>query len=671
MNKTPLLELLFFNPIARKQTTLFFAIVVCLFAMVQTISAQPKHKPISSLSLSPYAYLNQMQQAYPNAKAIFTLKRKTIKIGLEKNDSLSIVAENHFEMLHLKNKSEQYATESVPFSKFNQILNINAYTQVYENSKPKKIKVQEKDYVTSSIISKNWFYDDYKEKTFLFPAVAPGALTVLNYKEVIKEPRFLGVFYLNSYVPVEKSEYVLVVHKDIKIAYKLYHTQDINLTFSKKKVGEQIVYTWRANKLAEYKIEKNAPSLSYYEPHIIVYISEVKKKPLLASTNNLYQWYHTLTKDVNKEVLTEMQVLVDTLVKDKPTDREKAKAIFQWVQNHVKYIAIEDGLSGFIPKSASEVFKNRHGDCKDMSSIIVTMLKIANIPAHLTWIGTRKLPYTYNDVPTPMVDNHMIATAKIEGENIFLDATDSYLPFGMPTAMIQGKEAMIGIDSLHYEIATVPVVKSEENTLIDTSYIDIVGENIKASGRMLLTGYYKANAGLDILEKKKEEQKNNLIQLLGCDYLHPEVNQLAYYLAENNDQQIDITYSFFIEKHAKTTGKEIFLNLHLDRKWQYEMIDLGKRKTDREIEYNFNDSRCYVVNVPKGYKIEFIPPNSSFQNEKFGFSIEYEIKENQIIMTKKMYCNVLFITSKDFHSWNEMIKSLDIAYRNSIKIVSN
>ncbi|SFE56918.1 DUF3857 domain-containing protein [Thermoflexibacter ruber] len=669
MNRTPLLIWLFSESIKGKQTMLFFLIVVCLWAITHPISGQPK--PINSPNVSHHAYLNQMQKTYPNAKAIFTLKRKTINIGFEKNDSISIVAENRFEMLHLKNKSEQYATESVPFSKFNQILNINAYTQVYENSKLKRIKVQEKDYVTSSIVSKNWFYDDYKEKTFLFPAVAPGALTVLNYKEVIKEPRFLGVFYLNSYVPVEKSEYVLVVHKDIKIAYKLYGTQGVNVNFTKKKVGEQIIYTWRADKLAEYKIEKDAPSLSYYEPHIIAYITEIKKKPLLANANSLYQWYYSLTKDVNKEVLAEMQVLVDTLVKDKPTDREKAKTIFQWVQNHIKYIAIEDGLSGFIPKSASEVFKNRHGDCKDMSSIIVTMLKMANIPAYLTWIGTRKLPYTYYDVPTPMVDNHMIATAKIDGENIFLDATDSYLPFNMPTAMIQGKEAMIGIDSLHYEIATVPVVKSEENVLIDTSYVDIVGENIKAKGKMLLTGYYKSNAGLDILEKKKEEQKNNLVRLLGCDYLHPEVGQITYYLAEENDQQIDIAYDFLVEKHTKIAGKEIFLNLHLDRKWQYEMIDIGKRKTDREIEYKFNDVRCYVVNVPKDCKIEFIPPNSSFQNEKFGFSIEYAVKENQLIMTKKMYCNVLFITSKDFHLWNEMIKSLDIAYRNSVKIVNH
>ncbi|MCU0393478.1 MAG: DUF3857 domain-containing protein, partial [Thermoflexibacter sp.] len=537
-----------------------------------------------------------------------------------------------------------------------------------ENGKTKKIKVQEKDYITSSVLSRNWFYDDYKERSFLFPAIEPGALTVLNYKEIIKEPRFLGVFYLNSYVPVQKSEYTLVVNKNIKIAYKLFGTQNIKVNFTKKKIDDKVIYSWQASQLPEYNTAKDAPSLSYYEPHIVVYITEVNGKQMLASPSSLYDWYYSLTKDVNKKLLKEIQTLVDTLVKDKSSEKEKAKTIFHWVQNNIKYIAIEDGLSGFVPRSASEVFNNRHGDCKDMSSLIVTMLKMAEIPAYLTWVGTRKLPYSYFDVPTPMVDNHMIATAKIDGKNVFMDATDNYLPFEMPTAMIQGKEALIGLDSAKYEITTIPIIESEANKMLDSCVLEIDKEDIKAKGQMRLTGYYKSNTGLDILEKRTEEQKSHLIQLLGNEYLHPELHQFSYHLAESDDQQLGINYTFGVGKHCKVAKNEIFINLHLDRKWQNEIIDVVKRKIDREIEYKFNEIRCYVVNIPKDYNITFIPPNSSFQHEKFGFSIRYEVKNNQIIMTKQMYCNTLFIKYKDFELWNEMVKTLDIAYRNSIKL---
>lgn len=613
--------------------------------------------------------LQQMQATFPNAKAIFTLKKKILTIDLDKNDTVRVTAENRFEMLHLRHKSEQFATESIPFSKFNQILSIDAYTMVNEDGKTKAIKAE--DFVTGSIISKHWFYDDYKEKTFIFPSIEPGVTTVLEYKEAIKEPRFLGVFYLNSYVPVKKSEYTVVVNKNIKIAYKIYGAAGINIDFQQKKNGGQVTYTWKVNNVAEYKTEKNAPNISYYEPHIIVYITHIKDKPLLANPAGLYKWYYSMVKNVNKDVLPEIKALVDTLVKDAKTEQEMAKIIFHWVQSNVKYIAIEDGLSGFIPRSANEVYKNRYGDCKDMTSMIVTMFKMANIPTYLTWIGTRKLPYTYQDVPTPMVDNHMIATAKIAGKNVFLDATDSYVPYGMPTAMIQGKEAMIGIDSTNYQIISVPVSPSEQNTIIDTSWIEIVEDNIKGQGKVTMQGYYKSNSGFEIAEQQLKEQKNYIAELLSWQALNPDIHNISYEATTNNDQQMAINYDFTIAKHCKISEKELFLNLNLDRKLENESVQINKRKTDKEIEYQFNDFRYYVIKVPKNYQIAFVPPNSSFQTAKFGFIIEYEVKDKLIIMRKKIYCNYLLLKQNDFSAWNEMIQKLSVAYRNNIKLIKN
>jgi len=641
----------------------FISFFLFLFISINKLVGQPIN---DTKTVESSSFLQQMQEAFPNAKAVFTLKKKVLTIGLD-NDSINITAENRFEMLHLRQKSEQFATESVPFSKFNQILSINAYTMINEDGKVKSIKAE--DFVTGSVISKHWFYDDYKEKTFLFPSIEPGVTTVLDYKEAIKEPRFLGVFYLNSYVPISKSEYTLIVDKKIKIAYKIYGATGIKIDFKQKKEGNNIIYSWKATNLAEYKTEKNSPNISYYEPHIVVYITHINKKPLLADPSGLYDWYYSMVKNVNKEVLPEIKSLVDTLTKDSKTDREKAKVLFHWVQSNVKYIAIEDGLSGFIPRSANEVYKNRYGDCKDMTSMLVTMFNIANIPTYLSWIGTRKLPYTYKDVPTPMVDNHMIATAKIDGENVFLDATDSYVPFGMPTAMIQGKEVMIGIDSANYQIMPVPIVASEQNSMIDTCWIEISQDDIIGKGSVIMRGYYKANAGFGMIDQQPEEQKYYVSELLALQDLSPEMQQVSCEQKVDNDQQLTIKYDFVITKHCKISEKELFLNLNLDKRLKEESIQINERKTDKEIEYQFNDFRCYIVEIPKNYTIGFIPPNSNFQTEHFGFIIEYEVKGNQILMRKKVYCNYLFLKKKDFASWNKMIQALNFAYRNNIKLI--
>ena len=126
--------------------------------------------------------------------------------------------------------------------------------------------------------------------------------------------------------------------------------------------------------------------------------------------------------------------------------------IFNWVQDNIRYIAFEDGLGGFIPRDAASVCNKRYGDCKDMANLLFEMLNHAGIEAYRAWIGTRNRPYKYKEVPTPMVDNHMITAVIIDGETIFLDATDSYVPFGLPSAFTQTKEALLGIDENSYNI---------------------------------------------------------------------------------------------------------------------------------------------------------------------------------------------------------------------------
>ena len=151
------------------------------------------------------------------------------------------------------------------------------------------------------------------------------------------------------------------------------------------------------------------------------------------------------------------------------------------MQSNIKYVAFEDGLGGFVPRGAASVCDKRYGDCKDMANLLYEMLNHVGIEAYRTWIGTRNRQYSYYDVPTPMVDNHMITTAIIEDETIFLDATDSYVPFGMPSAFTQTKEALLGIDDNNYKIIKVPVQIADKSITSINSMFTLEGNIIKVS----------------------------------------------------------------------------------------------------------------------------------------------------------------------------------------------
>ena len=126
----------------------------------------------------------------------------------------------------------------------------------------------------------------------------------------------------------------------------------------------------------------------------------------------------------------------------KTTDVDKIKAIYYWVQDNVRYIAYEDGYSGYIPSSAQDVLAKKYGDCKGMANLLTEMMKLSGYDAHFTWIGTRHIPYPQS-TPALCVNNHAICTLNYGGKSYYLDGTESYVPFGENAFRIQGKEVMI------------------------------------------------------------------------------------------------------------------------------------------------------------------------------------------------------------------------------------
>ena len=64
------------------------------------------------------------------------------------------------------------------------------------------------------------------------------------------------------------------------------------------------------------------------------------------------------------------------------TEPEKVARIYYWVQDHVRYIAFENGLRGFIPHDAGRVYASRYGDCKDMANLLHEMLRMAGVKSY-------------------------------------------------------------------------------------------------------------------------------------------------------------------------------------------------------------------------------------------------------------------------------------------------
>jgi hypothetical protein len=607
---------------------------------------------------------------YPNAKAICSKKSKELSLILQK-DSLLCSAKYYTETLHLSTQSSNYANESVSFSQFHCIQNLKAYTIL-----PNKKRIYVKDFLTKNVVGNNIFFDDLKEKTFVFPKICAGAKTVVEYEEIIQEPRLLGVYYFNSYLPIEFSEFTVKTSPEVKINYKVFGANQHKIMFHTYTQNNQIIYQWKVENVASFGNESNIARKVDDEPHIVVYIEEIKTQqnkiiPYLKTTADLYHWYYDLSKNILLEQNTYIKNLADSLTKNSQTDRQKARILYEWVQKNIRYVAFEDGLGGLVPRMPEEVCKKRYGDCKDMATLLLSLAKCAKVKAFLVWVGTRTIPYRYQDLPVPIVDNHLITAFYLDNSYVFADATADYLPFGLPSDFIQGKEGLLGLDSTKFEIVGIPISKAEKNIQFDSLYLKIDSNKIAGKGKINFTGYQIPKAkkiyyAVHQQQKSLWDTKNLTISIDNSSIL-------ANNLHEDIDTKNEQKYPNFVIKYAceaanllKFSGTDIFINLHTNKKILTEKIDIAQRKTAIQIDFPYIQHDKIVLEFPAHWQTSFVPENRIFEHEKFSFSVNYTQIGNKIILEKKLIVRVCSIEKEDFWTWNMMLVELGKAYQETI-----
>ena len=93
--------------------------------------------------------------------------------------------------------------------------------------------------------------------------------------------------------------------------------------------------------------------------------------------------------------------------------------------------------------------------------------------------------------------------------------------------------------------------------------------------------------------------------------------------------------------------------MDIDRTLSKSNLDLTDRKYSKKINYKYQKDFTTIFTLPEGYKVSYIPEESSFDHPDYNFKINYETKGNQIIQHKKITVNTLSVVNKDFESWND------------------
>lgn len=606
--------------------------------------------------------VEEVQQQFANEYAVFLNQNRSTKIYLKDNQPVAESAEQN-EMLVLSDKANGiYNKYKVFHGSFDELKDLNAYTNVPDGSKYRKIKVA--DIKTQNATSSGVFYDDMKESVFDFPSLVKGALAVEEHTEYHKDPHLLSPFYFTSYMPVIHSKFTVSFPSTMQLKYIIKNDAENRIQVKEEKHGKQTVYEFTASNLKSRNRYGDGPPRSHYEPHVIIHLASYRNDQgeevsYLGSLNDLYAWNYAFLKTVNTEASPLLKHLADSLTAGISTEKEKTRQIYKWVQDNIKYVAFEEGLEGFTPRQAADVCTKRYGDCKGMASLLTAMLRLAGVKAYFTWIGTRDIPYDYNEVPLPITDNHMISTANISGEWIFLDGTDPNCIFGTPSKAIQGKQALVGLADKEYKLIKVPEISADKNFMIDSTFISINDNGIKGNSSVYFNGYFGTDFFNTMLYRDNKDMKEYIKGRVTKGSNKFILDDFSVNRFSNTEKIMNIKTKFEVPDYGKKIADEMYINMALDKYGSTSLIDTAKRKVAIDNDFKFHVKNYTILDVPQGYEVSYVPENYDYKNSLFAFNVKYSQTAGKVIAEQEFKSDIMMLEPKDFAKWNETIKEMN------------
>jgi hypothetical protein len=232
------------------------------------------------------------------------------------------------------------------------------------------------------------------------------------------------------------------------------------------------------------------------------------------SYDDLAQTYAAMVES-HAAVTAKIRAQADSITSGITDRKEQARAIYEWVSQHVRYVEVAFGQGAIIPHDAESVLNNAFGDCKDHTVLFTALLKAKGIDSRPVLINLGN-GYTLSSVPTLGQLNHMIAWLPEFG--LYADTTAGIVPFGFLTPSEYGKPIVL-VGKTEAGLRQTPVLPADVGTITYRNAAKLDDQmRLTSEGTTTATGVFAAqlrSTGTRIQAAGSDTTAGNLLKARG------------------------------------------------------------------------------------------------------------------------------------------------------------
>lgn len=369
--------------------------------------------------------------------------------------------------------------------------------------------------------------------------------------------------------------------------------------------------------------------------------------------DDMARWQTTLANG-RRDPTPEISSKVAEIVAGRATSQQKLEAVAQFIQQDIRYVAIEIGIGGWQPHSAGDVFVHRYGDCKDKATLMSTMLKLSGIDSYYLFINTRR-GAVGPETPPERMFNHAILAIRLPvgvsdaryeavfshpklGNLLIFDPTNEKTPIGELSGELQGNYAFL--------------VTPEGGELIKTPQLPTASNGIVRSGKFSLDAQGTLRAEItesrngDFARYERYAQlavpsSKDRVKLIEQEVSHSigmfQMTAATMTGLDATEAPFGYSFKFVAPAYAKQAGNLLVVR---PRVMGQKSSDLLETKEPRKFPVIFEgpekDTDTFEIELPAGYEVDDLPPPTDIDYSFASYHSKTEVSGRTLKYTRTM-----------------------------------
>jgi len=590
------------------------------FVALTSLTAQEKN--YQALDLDPLLT--------KNANAIVRLDE--MRINVLSNRSMNYEVQQAVTVLN-KN-GNQNARTRLYYDKEKKIKNIEAF--VYDKHGEEIKRIKKKDFQDLSAADGFSLYRDDRLLYYRYTPTQYPYTLVFNYEVETSDTGFFPPWYfISGYkVSVEKSYFEInYANASVKPEIKEYNLTDFD--YSKTDESGKIIY--QAENIQAFKYEELGPGFSAIAPRLKTRLKNFTLKGVEATVsdwNDLGAWIDNKLLKNQDELPESTKSTIKDLVKGVDDQLEKAKIVYQFVQDNTRYISVQIGIGGWRPISAIEVDKVKYGDCKGLSNYTKALMNYVGVEANYVVVHAGNAKLDFDEDFSVLQGNHAILAIPYKGEYYWIDCTSQVNPFGFIGDFTDDRNVLVVKPNGGEIVKTTAYLNDQNKQNTTASYTVSSDGSINANVKITTTGVqydHRFHLNKDIDEDIEKHYKNYWSNINNLN-----INSFAF---DNNKEEVIFEEVLDVDAkaYASLSQDRMIFVLNAFNRTDFVPKRYRERKRSFVIQRGYLDIDSYKISIPEGYSVESLPDSQTITSEFGEYTFNVKSEEDGSLKYEKSF----------------------------------